>query len=83
MLACVVCVRVCVCVCGVCVCVCMCVCVCVCVYTVPYEGDNFANSKMDHFSLIIDRLNFLKTDWNFFYVYAKQESIYKSSKKAF
>ena len=22
--------------------------------TVPYEGDNFANSKMDNFSLIID-----------------------------
>ena len=23
-------------------------------HTVPYEGDNFANSKMDNFSLIID-----------------------------
>ena len=40
----------------------MCVCVCtnllVSIFrlldhvTVPYEGDNFANSKMDHFSLI-------------------------------
>ena len=34
--------------------------------TVPYDGENFANSKMDIFSLIIDWLNFLKNDWNFF-----------------
>ena len=34
--------------------------------TVPYEGDNFANSKMDKFSLIIDWLNFLKNNWNDF-----------------
>ena len=55
-------VVVCVCVClslrvGACVCVCVCVwrvCVCVCdlcvyVCTVPHEGDNFTNSKMDNF----------------------------------
>ena len=27
---------------------------CECVCTVPYEGDNFAKTKMDNFSLIID-----------------------------
>ena len=35
-------------------------------HAVPYEGDSFANSKMDNFSLIIDWLNFLKNYWNFF-----------------
>ena len=42
------------------------------------EEDIFADSKMDNFSLIIDWLNFLKTDWNVFYVNAKQGSIFKS-----
>ena len=45
--------------------------------TVPYEGDNFANYKMDHFSFN----NFLKTDWNFFNVNTKQWEIYLKVKK--
>ena len=47
--------------------------------TVPYEGDNFANSKMDHFSLIF------KTPYKLFgifYVNAKQE-VYLKIKKIF
>ena len=46
--------------------------------TVPYEGDNFANSNMDHFSLIFE--NFLKTERNFFYVNAQQEAYLKVKK---
>ena len=50
------------------------------VRTVPYEGDNFANYKMDNFSLIF--INFLKTDWYVFYVNAKNAmgSIFKGKK---
>ena len=56
------------------------------VRTVLYEGANFANSKMDNFSLIMindqyELLNFLKYDWNVFYVNAKQGSIYIKVKK--
>ena len=43
--------------------------------TVPYEGENFANSKMDNFSLIIDWLNFVKIIGMIFDVNAKQGSI--------
>ena len=43
----------------------------------PYEGDNFVNSKMDHFSLIFKTL---KHYWNVFYANAEQESIFEGKK---
>ena len=50
-------------------------------HTVPYEGDNFANYKMDKFSTILKLwldgwMNFLKIDWNFFNVNTKEWEVY-------
>ena len=44
--------------------------------TVPYEGGDYTNSKMDNFSLIC------KTSCKFFYVNAKQE-VYLKVKNSF
>ena len=46
--------------------------------TVAYEGDNFANFKMDHFSLIF-KISFKIIE--IFYVNAEQGYIFKGKKK--
>ena len=57
------------------------------VRTVPYESDNFANYKMDNFSLIFIKKNFLETDCNFFLcqseVYLKVKKLFKAKKQCF